>query len=242
LRLRGLIGGSGTGSHRMPMLRVGGQLDPEADAVLTAALDPLTAPHPAKPQPAGQRSDATSAPDKGWVDPKTPRRPAPRRSPHPALAPSRHRRPIRPQGHQSHPDRPDRQRTPHQRRPRLRARPGRDRELPTNRPQDRLRRLDHPRRPGQQGPTARCRAHRTPGHPPPPDRPVDPGQRLHLPRLRATTPMVRRPPRHPLGRRQTHLPTQARCSLRHPLTGVLVQIARVMSERTMVWRADETQN
>jgi hypothetical protein len=31
------------------MLRVSGQLDPEAGAVLTAALDPLTAPHPATP-------------------------------------------------------------------------------------------------------------------------------------------------------------------------------------------------
>ena len=59
------------------MLRVSGQLDPEAGAVLTAALDPLTAPHPAKPQPAGP----TKNPDIGWADPQTGRdlRPADRR-------------------------------------------------------------------------------------------------------------------------------------------------------------------
>jgi hypothetical protein len=33
------------------MLRISGQLDPEAGAVLTAALDPLTAPNPATPNP-----------------------------------------------------------------------------------------------------------------------------------------------------------------------------------------------
>jgi len=68
------------------MLRVSGQLDPEAGAVLTAALDPLTTPHPAKPQPGGKHAGgkhegATSTPDTGWVDPATGRdlRPADRR-------------------------------------------------------------------------------------------------------------------------------------------------------------------
>jgi len=82
------------------MLRVSGQLDPEAGAVLTAALDPLTAPHPCKPQPGGthrgkgpneaSNADGThpdgthpdgSTPETGLVDPKTGRdlRPADRR-------------------------------------------------------------------------------------------------------------------------------------------------------------------
>jgi hypothetical protein len=33
------------------MVRVSGQLDPEAGAVLRAALDPLSAPHPGTPNP-----------------------------------------------------------------------------------------------------------------------------------------------------------------------------------------------
>jgi hypothetical protein len=65
------------------MLRVSGQLDPEAGAVLTAALDPLTAPHPAKPsgKHAGGQHETGSGPETGWVDPKTGRdlRPADRR-------------------------------------------------------------------------------------------------------------------------------------------------------------------
>ena len=66
------------------MLRVSGQLDPEAGAVLTAALDPLSAPHPCKPRrgskhPAGEPSDDGT--DTGPVDPQTGRdlRPADRR-------------------------------------------------------------------------------------------------------------------------------------------------------------------
>ena len=43
------------------MLRVSGQLDPEAGAVLTAALDPLTAPRPCTPTPAGKRFAGTSS-------------------------------------------------------------------------------------------------------------------------------------------------------------------------------------
>ena len=39
------------------MLRVSGQLDPEAGAVLRAALDPLSAPQPCTPTPAGKRFD-----------------------------------------------------------------------------------------------------------------------------------------------------------------------------------------
>jgi Domain of unknown function (DUF222) len=49
------------------MLRVSGQLDPEAGAVLRAALDPLTAPHPTTPNPAGKRFTATN-PDRTGND------------------------------------------------------------------------------------------------------------------------------------------------------------------------------
>ena len=48
------------------MLRVSGQLDPEAGAVLVAALDPLTAPHPCTPTPAGKRSDSTCPDGTGY--------------------------------------------------------------------------------------------------------------------------------------------------------------------------------
>ena len=43
------------------MLRVSGQLDPEAGAVLTAALDPLTAPRPCQPNGPGKRSARTGS-------------------------------------------------------------------------------------------------------------------------------------------------------------------------------------
>jgi Domain of unknown function (DUF222) len=102
------------------MLRVSGQLDPEAGAVLTAALDPLTAPRPCTPTPAAADPWATNTDRSNPADGNTnnangntnngkpgtgrdlrPARPAPRRSPHRDLPPRRRSRRIRPSHHQS---------------------------------------------------------------------------------------------------------------------------------------------
>src|SRR5450759_4813271 len=50
------------------MLRISGQLDPEAGAVLTAALDPLTAPNPATPNPTNTNRSTTDSPNSSNTD------------------------------------------------------------------------------------------------------------------------------------------------------------------------------
>jgi Domain of unknown function (DUF222) len=99
------------------MLRVSGQLDPQAGAVLSAALDPLCAPHPGTPDPTAadpwaapwaanpdRPTTATAAPTPNKTRNRAgpaPGRPAPRRSPHPDPPPRRRSRRIHPSHHQS---------------------------------------------------------------------------------------------------------------------------------------------
>ena len=183
------------------MTRISGCLDPEAAAVLTAALDPLSAPPPLR----ARTADATPAPPTGAA-PKPSSRSAAARPP-PEATP----------GHQQSPGRgPDRLRHPGRRRPRRRDHPHRAGPLTPDHPQVRLRRVDHPHRPRQRKPAPGHRAHQTTGHPSAARSPVGPGQTLHLPPLRATPELVRQPSRPPLDQRRTHRPDQSGVALCRP--------------------------